>query len=71
MSLDIFGWLRRRARDAVLGGIGEAAEQVAAGDSPDVERLRALFAESPKQLTAPPDDAELDSSVVAAGRKRK
>jgi hypothetical protein len=54
--LDFFGWLRRKARDAVLGGIGDAAEQVAAGDVPDLEKLRSLLAEPPKALAAAPDD---------------
>lgn len=56
--LDIFGWLRRKAREAVLGGISEAVEQVAAGDvPPDLDKLRDLLAEPPKQLTAGEDES--------------
>ncbi len=49
---DVFGWLRRKSREAVLGGIGDAVEQVAAGDSPDLEKLRALLA--PPLVALPP-----------------
>lgn len=52
--IDVFGWLRRKAKDAVLGGIADAVDQVAAGDGPaDLDRLRVLLAApEPKALPA-------------------
>jgi hypothetical protein len=63
---DLFGWLRRKAREAVLGGISDAVSEVSAGDGPpDLERLRAMLAApDAKALAAPADDAE-------PARKRK
>jgi hypothetical protein len=44
---DVFGWLRRKAHDAVLGGIADAVAKVAAqGETPpaDLDGLRAMLA---------------------------
>jgi hypothetical protein len=42
---DIFGWLRKKAHDAVIGGIADAVQEVAPGDAPaDLDGLRALLA---------------------------
>lgn len=54
---DLFGWLRRKAREAVLGGIADAVQEVAAGEPADLEKLRALLASEVKALPAAADDA--------------
>jgi hypothetical protein len=44
---DLFGWLRRKAREAVLGGIADAVQEVAVGEAAggaDLEKLRAILA---------------------------
>ena len=55
--IDVFGWLRKKARDAVLGGIADAVQEVAPGDAPpDLDGLRALLARADlKALAADPD----------------
>lgn len=69
--IDIFGWLRRKAHDAVLGGIADAVQEIAPGDAPpDLAGLRALLAGADlKALTAgAPAEAEVEP---AAKRKAK
>lgn len=58
-----FTWLKDRARNAVLAGIAEAAEQVnGTPDTPDaLDRLRRL---------ALPAPAEPEAAPEATGRKR-
>lgn len=43
---DIFGWIRRKTREAVLGGIADAVQEVAPGEQApaDLEGLRRLVA---------------------------
>lgn len=54
--IDIFGWLRKKARDAVLGGIADAVQEVAPGDAPaDLDGLRALLARSDVKALAAAD----------------
>jgi hypothetical protein len=72
---DLFGWLRRKAREAVLGGISDAVSEVSTGDTPDLERLRALLAGSEKVL--PPaaatvvTDAKEEAEPAKPGGKKK
>jgi hypothetical protein len=42
----VFGWLRERAKNAVLGGVADAVEQLNSGEEPvaNLDRLRALLA---------------------------
>lgn len=59
--LNVFGWLRAKARESVLSGIGDALADVATDDKPaDLEALRKMLAESStRQLAAPvADDAD-------------
>ena len=54
---DVFGWLRRKAKDAVLGGVADAVEQVAAGDGPpDLEKLRAILATAEVKALPPAEE---------------
>lgn len=60
---DLFGWLRRRAAEAVVNGVGDALKAVTPeGETPptDLSELRAMLAESvtPKALPAASDDEE-------------
>lgn len=45
---DVFGYLRRKAHDAVIGGIADAVQEVAPGETAptDLDGLRALLARS-------------------------
>lgn len=56
--LDIFGWLRRKAHDAVLGGIADAVHEVAAGEPADLERLRSLLAAPEAKAALPAAEPE-------------
>lgn len=67
---DVFGWLRRKAKDAVLGGIADAVDQVSAGDGPaDLDKLRAILAAGPEAKALPA--AVATEEEAATGRRRK
>jgi len=46
MTIDVFGWLRRKAHEAVIGGISDAVQEIAPGESApaDLDGLRRLLA---------------------------
>ncbi|VTT97605.1 unnamed protein product [Gemmataceae bacterium] len=68
---DVFGWLRKKARDAVLGGIADAVQEVAPGDAPaDLDGLRALLARTDARALAPATDPAPEPEP-AARRKAK
>lgn len=52
---NVFGWLRSAAKNAVLGGIADAVQEIdQGGAAPDLDRLRAVLASAEtKQLPAP------------------
>lgn len=55
--LDFFGWLRRKAREAILGGCEDAMNDLASENSPaDLERFRLKLAESVKSLPPASDE---------------
>lgn len=59
---DLFGWLRRRAAEAVVGGVSDALKAVAGeGETPpaDLDELRAMLAASAqKSLPAAEEEEE-------------
>lgn len=68
---DAFGWIKRKAAEAVVQGVADGMRAVAPeGESPpaDLDELRALLAAAvaPKQLAAAPDD-----EPAKAGGRRK
>ncbi len=67
MGIDIFGWLRRKAHDAVIGGIADAVQEVAPGESApaDLEGLRRLLATAAVKALAAPEATE-----ETAGKRR-
>ncbi len=67
---NVFGYLRNQARQAVLGGIGDALADVATDDKPaDLEALRKMLADSStRQLAAPVAD---DDETAAPARKQR
>lgn len=67
MNFSFFGWIREKARQSVLLGLGDAIEDLDADEgAPDLDALRKrLAAVAPqKQLAAPEDEP-------AKGRKGK
>ncbi len=73
MTIDVFGWLRRKAHDAVLGGISDAVQEIAPGESApaDLEGLRRVLAMADvKALTAPTTEATTEPKT-AGKRKAK
>lgn len=69
--LDVFGWLRRKAKDAVLGGIADAVEHVAAGDGPaDLDRLRALLAAPEAKVLPAAPAADVEEPAGRASRRK-
>lgn len=60
---DLFGWLRRKAAEAVIGGVADGVKTITPeGETPptDLAELRAMLAASvePKALPAAAEDAE-------------
>lgn len=58
--LNVFGWLRSQARQAVLGGISDALAEVATEEQPaNLDQLRVMLAAAgsgAKALSAPTGD---------------
>ncbi len=76
MTIDVFGWLRRKACEAVLGGVADAARQLAPGDDPpaDLDGLRQLLARTDvRALAATGERAEgmKEEAEPAARRKAR
>lgn len=68
---DVFGWLRRKAAEAVIGGVADGVKAITPeGETPptDLGDLRALLAASvaPKALPA----AEVDAEEAAPKRRK-
>jgi len=62
---DLFGWIRRRAAESVLAGLGDAAAAIATDDAPaDLADLRARLAAALTPRALPAADEE-----PAKGRK--
>ncbi|WP_439625958.1 hypothetical protein [Gemmata sp.] len=72
---DVFGWLRRKAHDAVIGGIADAVQEVAPGDAApaDLDGLRALLARADVRAlaAAASEPAAAPEPEPAAKRKAK
>lgn len=69
--LDLFGWLRRRVKDSVLGGIADAVQEVAPGEQApaDLEGLRRLVAATDvKALAAAAEEEEDEPKRKARGK---
>lgn len=69
---DLFGWIKRRAAEAVVQGVADGVKAITPeGEQPptDLAELRALLAESvtPKALPA----AEPDAEPEAPAKRRK
>lgn len=69
---DLFGWLRRKAAEAVIGGVADGVKAITPeGETPptDLGELRALLAESvtPKALPA----AEPEAEDAAPAKRRR
>lgn len=60
MGMDIFGWIRRKAHDAVMGGISDAMLEIAPGESPpaNLDGLRAMLAATDVKAIAAPTEEE-------------
>jgi len=75
MGIDIFGWLRRKAHDAVLGGISDAMLEVAPGETapPDLDGLRRMLATADVKALAAGEPASEEASEPepTATSKRK
>ncbi len=71
--LDVFGYLRRKAHDAVLGGIADAVQKVAPGESAptDLDGLRAMLAMTDVKAIAGPSGEPVESETTATKRKAK
>jgi len=52
---DIFGYLRRRAHDAVIGGVADAMQEIAPGESApaDLDVLRRMLSTSDVKALTP------------------
>lgn len=79
MSWDLFGWLRRKASEAVVAGVADGLKAVAPPDAepapPDLADLRALLAASlqpQKALAAAKEDEPepAGGKPKAGGRSR-
>lgn len=59
---DVFGWIRRKAHDAVIGGISDAVQEIAPGESAptDLAGLRALLAATEVKAIAGPETTEAE-----------
>lgn len=71
---NVFGFLRRQARDAVLGGVSDALAEVATDEKPaDLDGLRKMLADAGSGTRALPaakadgDEAEPEPT----GRRKK
>lgn len=74
MTIDVFGWLRRKACEAVLGGVADAAKQLAPGDDPpaDLDGLRQLLARTDvRALAAKDEPAENTKGEAEPGATRR
>jgi hypothetical protein len=63
MSFDIFGWLRRRVAESVVGGVSDGMKAIVPEGEPvpaDIGELRAMLAAAaaPKQLATAKDDED-------------
>lgn len=70
--MDLFGWLRRRVKSAVLGGIADAVAEIEAGDaSADLDKLRAVLANADaKALPAAKESAAEEADGVEDAESR-
>jgi hypothetical protein len=71
-----FAYLRRKAAEAVVGGVSDGLRAVAPeGEDPppDLDSLRAMLAQAaqPRALAAAPDEPEDAEAVPAKGGRRK
>lgn len=72
MEWNLFSWIRRKAAEAVIGGVADGVKAITPeGEAPptDLTELRAMLTQAvqPKQLAAPVAD---DEPEPAAKRKR-
>lgn len=76
MNFSLFGWLRRKAAEAVVGGVADALKAVApeGEEVASVDDLRALLAAAvqPKALPAGDDvqDAEAQPAKGKGGKSK-
>ncbi len=69
---NVFGYLRKAARDAVLGGVADALTDLAPADPPaDLDRLRALLAGEAKALAAADPTPAGEAEPATGGKRRK
>jgi hypothetical protein len=73
--MGFFSWLRKAARDAIISGINDAAEELhsaagGAGDGPPVQ-LRLTFAPASAPALAPPAEADEEPEETKAKRTRQ
>ncbi|MFO0821654.1 MAG: hypothetical protein U0792_00680 [Gemmataceae bacterium] len=69
---DVFGWLRRKAHDAVLGGIADAVAEIAPGETApaDLDGLRRMLATADVKALAAATSEPTTEEVEPAPRKR-
>lgn len=70
---DIFGYLRRRAHDAVIGGVADAMQEIAPGEQAptDLDGLRRMLATADvKALAASAPTSEPAAEPEAAGKRK-
>jgi hypothetical protein len=71
--LGLFGWIRRRAAEAVLSGVADACDAIDAGDNGNGGATIALPASLARRLTALPaaearQEAEGDGGALVPSR---
>jgi len=70
MGFDIFGFLRRKAREAILGGCSDALSEIAQDDTPaDLEKFRLRLAAGLKSLPAAQEEPEPETIKTKKGSK--
>jgi len=69
---DMFGWLRRKAAEAVVGGVTDGLRLVAPESEPvpNLDDLRKQLAESFGPKSLPPASEEVEETAPKKGRSR-
>jgi len=72
MTIDVFGWLRRKAHDAVIGGIADAMQEIAPGESApaDLDGLRRMLATADVKALAAPTNEQPTEEQTAKRKAR-